>query len=119
MNHQTSAPHGSASPEAGRQVAQLRHVLGLVDRIADREERASGDAALDENAQLSSAYEAASPIVQRRFDALAGETVAWAAAGVHALLAAKDDGIQPRAAAAGLADELAAALRRLARLVRG
>jgi hypothetical protein len=96
----------------------LRHVLGLVDRLAEREGRSTEDEALDENALVSSAYQSASPIVQRRFDALAGETAAWAASGVHALLAAKDDGIQPRAAAAGLADELAAALRRLARLVR-
>jgi hypothetical protein len=117
LTHQSSTPQLAASAEAGRQVAQLRHVLGLVEQIAGKESGSHGDAGLDENARVSSAYEAAPPIVRRRFDALAEEAVAWATAGVQALVAAKGDPMPPRAAAAGLADELSAVLRKLGRLI--
>jgi hypothetical protein len=112
MTHH-APPHLPSASEAGLKVAQLRHVLGLVEQIAGRE---SGDgaaeAALDESARISIAYEGAMPILQRRFDALAAESTAWAAAGVEALLAA--DGDPSPAAAARLADELDRALAKLA-----
>ncbi|HEX8258069.1 MAG TPA: hypothetical protein VF589_10585 [Allosphingosinicella sp.] len=112
MTHH-APPHLPSASEAGLKVAQLRHVLGLVEQIAGRD---SGDgaaeAALDESARISIAYEGAMPILQRRFDALAGESTAWAAAGVEALLAA--DGDPSPAAAARLADELDRALAKLA-----
>jgi hypothetical protein len=120
MTHQ-SVPSSAASArvDAGRQVAQLREVLVLVCQLAGRsapEEPA--EAALDESARLAAAYDAAMPILQRRFDALAAETAAWAAAGVAALLAAGRVGEPPKAAAATLADELEKALGRLAKLLR-
>ena len=106
-----------ASPvEAGRQIAQLQHILGLVEQIAGRPPRGRAGSARDED-RICSAYERASPIVQRRFDALSMETAAWAAAGVQALLVAKATLGPPRAAAAGLADELGIALRKLSRMV--
>ena len=117
MTYQSPAGQISKSADPGRQIAQLRHVLGLVEQIAGRDRRPPGDPAFDEHAHISSAYANASAVVRRRFDVLAGETAAWAAAGVQALLAAKADSAPPRAAAAGLADELHAALRRLCRLV--
>ena len=118
MTHQSEPLTAPATNDAGQQVAQLRHVLGLVGQIAGRPDAEAGDAALDEGARVTSAYDSAMPIVQRQFDALAAETAAWAAAGVAALLAAGGDGIQPRAAAARLADELDVALMRLCGLLR-
>lgn len=117
MTVQAPASFHSEPVGAGRQVEQLRHILGLVEQIAGRKAPLAVEAAIDENARISSAYEEAAPIVKRRFDALTMETAAWAAAGIQALLIAKADADPPRAAAAGLADELAAALRRLNRLV--
>jgi hypothetical protein len=116
MTHQ--APFSSAAPGAdpGRQVAQLREALRLVERIAGKAEGAAGDARLDEAARISAAYDRALPIIQRRFDTLAGETAAWAAAGVEALLAASGT-TAPRAAAARLAAQIERALTDLAGLL--
>ena len=105
--------------DAGQQVAQLRHVLGLVEQIAGRDTPSSaGDAALDEGARISSAYWDAAPIVQRRFDTLSSETAAWAATAVEALLAAQGSDAPPRAPAARMADELRTALKELARILK-
>src|SRR4051812_9195943 len=88
MTHQ--APPSSAPPGAdpGRQIAQLREALRLVERIAGRRESSSPEGRLDEAARISDAYERALPVAQRRFEALVSETAIWAAAGVEALLAA-------------------------------
>ncbi len=118
MTHQ-AAPHAAmAGADAGRQIAQLRQVLTLVGGIAGRRaSTASVDLALDEAARVSSAYGDALPVVQRRFDALAAETSAWAAAGVEALVAASERG-SARHAARRLADELEQALSDLLALLR-
>ena len=114
MTHQAPPTPASAGPDAGRQIAQLREALRLVERLAG-EERAH-DRALDEAARISSAYDLALPVVQRRFEALASETALWAAAGVEALLAA-GNGAPSRAAAARLARQLDSALAKLAALL--
>jgi hypothetical protein len=101
--------------DPGRQVASLREVLMLVRGIAGEQSANSADALLDEAASVSSAYERASPVTQRRFDALAAETSAWASAGVEALLAAGDT--PPAAPAARLATALDDSLARLTRLL--
>ena len=105
----------AAGADVGRQLAQLREALRLVERLAG-EERAH-ERALDEAASISSAYEIALPVVQRRFDALANETALWAAAGVEALLAS-GNGAPSRAAAVRLARQLDGALGDLAHLLR-
>jgi hypothetical protein len=117
MTHQ-SPTHFSRKPiDAGSQVAQLRHVLRLVGELGGRRPApGADDAALDESARISSAYDNALPIVQRRFDALAGETAAWSAAAIEALLLAGDQ--RSPAAARRLADELETALRELTALLR-
>jgi hypothetical protein len=98
--------------DAGRQVAQLRHVLRLVQELAGEvPSRDQGGAELDEAVRIGTLYLEALPIVQRRFDMLASEIARWSAAGVEALLAA-GDGRSP-AAAARLARELEAELSRL------
>lgn len=117
MTHQSRPSPAAPGADPGRQVAQLREVLRLVERIAGREEAGYADARLDEAARVSAAYERALPVVQRRFDALAGETAAWAAAGVEALLAAAV-AAPPRAAAERLAERIERALSDLAELIR-
>lgn len=117
MTHQSPAFEVPATADAGRQVAQLRQVLLLVEQIAGRAPIAGDDAALDETARLGTAYGDAAPIVQRRFDALVAETAIWAAAGVEALLSANSIERQPQAAAARLADELGRALRAISWLL--
>ena len=118
MTHQSASLSSPALVDAGRQIAQLRQVGSLVGQIPGRSATDDQDAALDENARIAAAYDDAMPILRRRFDALAAETSAWAAAGVAALIAAGRDGEPPKAAAATLADELDRALARLAVLLR-
>lgn len=116
MTHQ--APPTSALPggDPGRQVAALREILALVRSLSGEEHARSTDALLDEAARISGAYEQASPIGRRRFDASAAETAAWAAAGVEALLARGDS---PSAGPARrLADMLEDSVERLVALLR-
>ena len=117
VTHQAPPCPAPRDTDPGRQVAQLREALRLVERIAGRSSSAPNDASLDEAAQVSEGYDRAAPIVQRRFDALAGETAAWAAAGVEALLAAGGAN-PPRAAAERLADQLERSLSAMTDLVR-
>ena len=114
MTHQ--APPAPAHPAAdpGRQVASLREALLLVRGICGEHESPAPEALLDEAAWFSSAYHRASPVVQRRFDALSGEAAAWAAAGVEALLSA---GPAPAAPAHRLAGALENSLGRLRALL--
>jgi hypothetical protein len=100
-------------------VAELRHVLGLVAEIAGRPVSESEDEQLDEAARIEAAYETAWPLNRKRFDDLAAETAAWAAAGVEALLALEEKGWPTKAAAARLAMELERALTRLGGILIG
>src|SRR5437870_13446061 len=115
MTHQAPPAPATAGPDPGRQIAQLREALRLVERMAGAER--AHDRALDEAARIPSAWEVALPIVQRRFEALANETALWAAAGVEALVAA-GSGPPSRAAAARLARQIETALGALAKLLR-
>jgi hypothetical protein len=116
MTHQAPPSSAPSGADPGRQVAQLREALRLVERIAGRHETASAEHRLDEAARISEAYERALPVARRRFEALAAETSIWAAAGVEALLIPGDTA--PRAAAARLALSLERALGELAGLLR-
>jgi hypothetical protein len=112
--------HARPSPippgtDPGRQVAQLREALRLVERIAGRE-GAGHELRLDEAARISDAYDRALPIARRRFETVAAETSAWAAVGVEALLAAAPSK-PPRAAAERLARSLERALDQMNRLL--
>ncbi len=118
MTHQAPPAAAPSGADPGRQTAQLRELLALVRAMAGDDR--SGDAqeaGLDEAARVSSAYEQALPVVQRRFQAHAGETAGWATAGVEALLAAGTDA-PPRAAAARLANRLEASLANMSRLLK-
>ena len=118
MTHQAPPPSSTPVGDPGRQVAQLREALELVEHLAGRRRRTTGDFRLDEAAQVSDAYDRALPIVQHRFDALAAETAVWAAAGVEALMEAGRVAPAP-AAAARLALRLEDALSELAALMAG
>lgn len=109
MRHQSHSYGTNLSIDAGPQVAQLRHVLRLVEELSGQQAAASaGDNALDEAARITSLYLEAEPIVQRRFGILAAEIAGWSAAGVEALLAAGES--RSPAAARALANELEHAL---------
>jgi hypothetical protein len=117
MSYQSPTQYARPSIDAGRQLAQLRHVLVLVEELAGRApSTTAGDDALDAGARISSVYWDALPIVRRRFDALAAETVTWSAVGVEALLSSGEK--RSHAAARRLADELRAALNTLATMLR-
>ncbi len=113
MTHQAPLSSDPAAVDPGRQVVQLIEALRLVERIAGGDPRR--EAFLEEAASLDSSYDRALPVVQRRFDALAGEAAGWTAAGVEALIAAGP--IVPRAAATRLAMRIEEALVTLFRLV--
>lgn len=116
MRHQSHSHAGGMLIDAGRQIAQLREVLMLVEELAGHLPAPSHrDAALDEAAWIASLYQAAEPIMRRRFDTLAAETAAWSAAGAQALLAAGEK--RSPAAVRRLADELAKTLSDLAALL--
>ena len=104
------------SGQAGRQVAQFRNALMLVEQIAGRGGIVdAGDPLLAECARIDAAYQSAPPVVQRRFDAMISEIALWTAVGVEALITARDGGTASRDAAARLADELRRALNQLSR----
>jgi hypothetical protein len=118
MTHQSTFLADAPPIEAGRQVADLRHVLGRVEEmIGEDRSAASRYDALEEAAMISAAYERSLPVAQRRFDALAQESATWTAAALDALLKAKERSGPPRAAAAQLVRELESALRELRRTV--
>ena len=97
--------------DAVRQAMQLAEIRALVERIAGIE----GHGSTPDHSAMSAAYDRALPIVCKRFDAIAAAASDWAAEGVAALIAADNP---PRAAAACLAQELAATERRLAALLK-
>lgn len=113
MTHQPPPFAATPAEDPGHRIAQLREALALVERLAGRP--ASADEGLDEAARISAGHDRAPPIVRRRFDALAAESVVWTASGVEALLAG---GEQPsRAAASRLADSIRATLTEMRALV--
>lgn len=114
MIHLSSIEYAVDGTEAGRQIAQLLHVLALAEAIAGQSP--SFDA-LAEAARIGSAYEEAPHIAQRRFDAFVEETAAWASAGVNAVIGVSDRPHRPHAAARRLAEELARAISKLGQMV--
>jgi hypothetical protein len=110
VTYQAARPSVPTSADPGREAAQLRRILALVEEIAGETPSAPEDEALDEAARIGAAYADALPIAQRRFDMLAAETSAWAATGVEVLIALEERELPSRAAAAELADALARAL---------
>ena len=117
MKHQFHSREVRVPIDAGRQVAQLRHVLRLVQELSGNSpDSGANDDALDEGARIASLYDQAEPVVQRRFDTLATETAAWSAAGVEALLSAGED--RSPAAIGKLAEELEKSLSDLKLILR-
>lgn len=102
-----------ARPAPAEQIAQLRAIRALVDELAGNMPDAGGAAGND----IDRCYDRASSIVQRRFDALAGETAAYAAIGLSALIASRGAGHIVVGGAAHLAREMARSIRRMEMLL--
>jgi hypothetical protein len=115
MSRQT-VPFAYGTADAGGEIAQLRQVLALVEELAGTAQAPDGGA-LDEAARVSAAYEAAQPIVQKRFDTEAARTARWAAAGLEALVTLAERGWPVKAAAGKLGEELRKALGQLREIV--
>lgn len=96
---------------------QLRAVLALVDRISGRQAQpADREALLHDDARLATAYHDAADVTRRRFDALAADAAAYAAAGIQALIG-RPSTPATRAAAERLATELRRSLAAMAGLL--
>lgn len=104
--------------DAGERIARLRGILALVERMgAGDNDAAPSEQALDEAARLTMAYADAPAVSRRRFDALAEDTTAYAAAGIAALMRARgSDGA--RSAARLLAHEMRRSIAALAAILR-
>ena len=97
---------------------RLHAALTLIESFAGEESLPPPSA--EEERTAYARYCAAPSLVRRRYDALAGETAAFAAAGIAALLRGKDvDGADPVSAATRLAAEMRRAIAELNRLVAG
>lgn len=113
---QWRSPHWTpAESEPGRLLAQLANVRALIGQMAG-ETPPTTEESLDRAARIDTAYWTAEPVVQKRFDAIAGETAVWAAAAAQALM--RSGTVAPRKApAALLASEIAGAQRRMERVL--
>jgi hypothetical protein len=100
-------------PAPAEQVAQLRAIRALVEELAGTQAGGAFESADD----LDRRYDAASPIAQRHFDALAGEITAYAAAGLSALITGRSSGGDVQGAAAHLAREMERSIRRMEGLI--
>ncbi|MCJ8156709.1 hypothetical protein [Sphingomonas sp. LaA6.9] len=105
-------PEGKPTP--AQQLTELRAIQALVNELAGAclpTPFATADVAFDTR------YDSAPPLVQRRFDAVAGETAAYAAAGLTALIAGRKQGAGATAAAAHLAREMEKSIRAMEKIL--
>lgn len=112
MSKLAPAPIAEVRPAPAEQIAQLRAIHALVDELAGNAPERVGAVA-----DIDRLYDRASSIAQRRFDALAGETAAYAAAGLSALIAGRSAGGMVAGAAAHLARAMARSIRRMEALL--
>jgi hypothetical protein len=110
----TAPPPQTEPALRAEQRERLRVALMLVRQMAGMKP----DIAPNGPEVAARAYAAATPIARRRFDALAGEAGAFAAAGIAALIRHRDArGRDCAPAAAQLADDISRALTALDRLI--
>lgn len=105
-------PEGKPAP--AQQLTELRAIQALVDELAGIRPAAPP---LAPDPALDGRYDSAPPLVQRRFDAVAGETAAFAAAGLSALIAGRKQGPGTSAAAAHLAREMERSIRAMEKIL--
>lgn len=101
-----------AAPTPAEALAQLRAILALVTELGGVEPGLSPHAD-----DIGRRYDRASPVAQARFDSLAGETAAYAAAGLAALIAGRGHGAAANGGAAHLAREMERSIRRMEALL--
>lgn len=100
--------HPQAAPVTPVQaLADLRAIHALVSELAGQAVTAS------ETPNVTPRYEQASQLARQRFDAVAGETAAYAAAGLAAIIAGRAVNPAPTGGAAHLANEMARSIRTL------
>lgn len=117
QSHFAQSPFALPVVQASEQ-ARLHAALTLIECLAG-EEPLPGPSAEQERIAYAR-YCAAPSLVRRRYDALAGETASFAAAGLAALLRWKDAaGADPAPAAARLAAEMRLAIAGLGKLIGG
>lgn len=127
MTHYQIEQHTAAEDDdAISALARLRGALALVERMGEgaaalpRGAMTFDQQALDDGAMLALAYANASSVARRRFDALASEAAAFAAAGIRALIQYKDrTGEDCAPAARQLADEMSRSIAAMMRLIMG
>ncbi len=113
MSNLASSPVAETRPAPAEQIAQLRAIRALVDELAGN---MPADA-LSIGPDIDRRYDRAPSIAQRRFDALAGETAAYAAAGLSALIAGRGAGGAVTGGAAYLARQMERSIRRMEMLL--
>jgi len=123
MNQHMPSPAPDPAEESAPQaIARLRSVLALVEEMAGGAPRGRvviDDSALDEISALTLSNAIASSVTRRRFDALARETAAFAAAGLAALMHHRERGGSDCApAAARLAAEMRRSISAMAAMLR-
>jgi len=94
-------PEGRSLP--AQQIVELRAIQGLVRELAGLPPPQGAE---DSGETANRLYDSAPPLVQSRFDALASEAAAIAAAGLSALIEGRQLGTGASAAAAHLAREM-------------
>lgn len=105
-------PEGKPLP--AQQLTELRAIQTLVNELAGIATLSENN---DPNPELDTRYDSAPPLAQRRFDAVAGETAAFAAAGLTALIAGRRQGAGANAAAAHLAREMERSIRAMEKIL--
>jgi len=113
--HHARAMNGTGQPT---ELARLHAALTLIEGLAGIDAGPGVAARAEQERIARDAYGAVPSLIRRRYDAMAGETAAFAAAGLAALLRQKDGGGDaPSPAAARLAAEMRAAIAELERLI--
>jgi cysteine synthase len=113
MSNLATQPIADIRPAPAEQIAQLRAIRALVDELAGNQP----DAMVPVRHDLDRLYDRAPSVARERFNALAGETAAYAAAGLSALIAGRGSGGSVTGAAALLAREMARSIRRMETLL--
>src|SRR4051794_6348001 len=111
-----SSPEFRPQPyaEAVSRLASIRHALRLVDTLGD------GPAPDEDDSRLAGAWDEAGDARQRQFDRHSGRLVGATAAGLEALVAARQIGREPNAEASQkLVDEIRRELANVSRLIVG
>jgi hypothetical protein len=112
LRHESPEQTPVAYAEAVSRLASVRHAIRLVEPFG------AGPASDVDDGEVAAAWDQAGGANQRLFDRRSARMVAGAAAGIEAMLAERQQGREPHAAASqALADEIRRELRDVAGIV--